>query len=405
MTIGYEAEKGKHAQATGSLLTAERHNHGGTRRELQALPEEHFYMYLKLLRYILFGIVIAFTMRYLWTLSLLTALSFHNVLALDNATSSSVDAWLATEQIVAVQGVLNNIGTAGSKAQGAGAGIVIASPSKTDPDYFYTWTRDAALTVKCLVDRFVAGQNDVESLIQDYISAQARLQTVSNPSGGLCTGGLAEPKFNVNETAFTGAWGRPQRDGPALRATTMIDYANHLCAQGQEDTVRSIIWPIVQNDLSYVAQNWNETTFDLWEEVDSSSLFTTAMQYRALVQGEALATTLGLSCTSCVSQIPLVLCFLQSYWSDDFFLSNTGGGRSGKDVNSILTSIHMYDPAAACDASTLQPCSDKALSNHKVVTDSFRSVYALNSGISEGEAVAVGRYPEVWGLLLLSEHI
>jgi glucoamylase len=34
------------------------------------------------------------------------------------------------------------------------------------------------------------------------------------------------------------------------------------------------------------------------------------------------------------------------------------------------------------------------LANHKVVTDSFRSIYAINSGIREGTAVAVGRYPE-----------
>jgi glucoamylase len=34
------------------------------------------------------------------------------------------------------------------------------------------------------------------------------------------------------------------------------------------------------------------------------------------------------------------------------------------------------------------------LANHKVVTDSFRSVYPINSGIAEGTAVSVGRYPE-----------
>lgn len=39
-------------------------------------------------------------------------------------------------------------------------------------------------------------------------------------------------------------------------------------------------------------------------------------------------------------------------------------------------------------------CSDRALANHKVVTDSFRSIYTINSGIAEGVAVAVGRYPE-----------
>lgn len=81
---------------------------------------------------------------------------------------------------------------------------------------------------KALVDQLIAGNKSLEPLIQQYISAQANLQTVNNPSGGLCSGGLAEPKFEVNLTPFTGAWGRPQRDGPALRATAMIAYSRYL---------------------------------------------------------------------------------------------------------------------------------------------------------------------------------
>lgn len=42
---------------------------------------------------------------------------------------------------------------------------------------------------------------------------------------------------------------------------------------------------------------------------------------------------------------------------------------------------------------TFQPCSDKALSNHKAVIDSFRS-WGINNGIPQGQAVAVGRYIE-----------
>lgn len=98
------------------------------------------------------------------------------------------------------------------------------------------------------------------------------------------------------------------------------------------------------------------------------------------------------------SRAPQVLCFLQSFWSSSsgYIISNINenNGRSGKDANSILSSIQTFDPAAACDATTFQPCSDRALANHKVVTDSFRSIYTVNSGIAEGVAVAVGRYPE-----------
>ncbi len=74
--------------------------------------------------------------------------------------------------------------------------------------------------------------------------------------------------------------------------------------------------------------------------------------------------------------------------------ANTGGGRSGKDANTALASIHTFDAAAGCDAVTFQPCSDKALSSLKVYVDAFRSIYTINSGIASNAAVATGRYPE-----------
>lgn len=73
---------------------------------------------------------------------------------------------------------------------------------------------------------------------------------------------------------------------------------------------------------------------------------------------------------------------------------NGGEYRAGKDANSVLTSIHNFDPAVGCDPVTFQPCSDKALSNHKALVDSFRDIYQINSGIAPGKAAAVGRYSE-----------
>lgn len=132
----------------------------------------------------------------------------------------------------------------------------------------------------------------------------------------------------------------------------------------------------------------------MWEEVEGSSFFTTAVQHRALVDGNNFAKTLELTCPHCESQAPQILCFLQSYWTGSYVNSNFGGDRSGKDANSILASIHTFDPEAKCDDATFQPCSARALANHKEVTDSFREVYAVNKDIPTGEAVAVGRYAE-----------
>ncbi|TFK87333.1 carbohydrate-binding module family 20 protein [Polyporus arcularius HHB13444] len=316
------------------------------------------------------------------------------------AQSSSADAYVASESPIAKAGVLANIGPSGSKSSGAKAGVVIASPSTSNPNYLYTWTRDSSLVFKALIDQFTTGEDgSLRTLIDQFTSAEATLQQVSNPSGTVSTGGLGEPKFNIDETAFTGAWGRPQRDGPALRATAIITYANWLLANGNGTSyVTNTLWPIIKLDLDYVENNWNQSTFDLWEEINSSSFFTTAVQHRALREGATFASKIGQ--TSVVSgyttQADNLLCFLQSYWNPTagYVTANTGGGRSGKDSNTVLTSIHTFDPAAGCDAATFQPCSDKALSNLKFYVDSFRSVYSINSGIASNAAVAVGRYPE-----------
>ncbi|PSR78190.1 hypothetical protein PHLCEN_2v7522 [Hermanssonia centrifuga] len=315
------------------------------------------------------------------------------------AQTTSVDTYVATESPIAKAGLLANIGPNGSKSSGAKAGVVIASPSTSNPNYLYTWVRDSSLVFKVLVDQYTAGTDtSLRGLIDDFVTAEATLQQVTNPSGSVDTGGLGEPKFNIDETAFTDPWGRPQRDGPALRSIAIVTYANWLLDNGNTTFVSQTLWPIIQLDLNYVANFWNQSTFDLWEEVDSSSFWTTAVQHRSLREGSSLATRIGQ--TSSVAfykaQADNLLCFLQTYWnpSGHYITANTGGGRSGIDSNTVLASIHTFDPAAGCDASTFQPCSDKALSNLKVYVDSFRSIYPINNGIASNGAVATGRYPE-----------
>lgn len=121
----------------------------------------------------------------------------------------SVDSFVATESPIALSRLLCNIGSDGCYAQGVASGAVLASPSKNNPDYFYTWTRDSALTLKEIIDTFTNGYDaNLQTEIENYIAAQARLQGVSNPSGSLSDGtGLGEPKFEVNLTEFTGSWG------------------------------------------------------------------------------------------------------------------------------------------------------------------------------------------------------
>ncbi|KAK6206338.1 hypothetical protein LQW54_007790 [Pestalotiopsis sp. IQ-011] len=303
-----------------------------------------------------------------------------------------LDAYVTAERSIALQGVLNNIGPNGSLATGAAAGYVVASPSQANPDY-------SALTLKMIVDEFILGATNLQPYIENYLHAQAVLQTVSNPSGTFLPSGkgLGEPKYNVDGTRYNGNWGRPQRDGPALRAVALITYSNWLAANGQASRAKTVVWPIISNDLSYVGQYWNSTGFDLWEEVSGSSFFTVQNQYRALVEGATLASTLGVNCTGC-DQAPEVLCFLQSFWNGDYFIGNinTNTVRNGLDANTILGSIAIFDVNASCDSGAIQPCSSRGLSNFKAFVDSFRngSLYPINDGVAVDAGIALGRYTE-----------
>ena len=100
----------------------------------------------------------------------------------------------------------------------------------------YTWTRDSGLIISTLLPTFLpepylrswtydpastaaywmngdTNTSDLllEPLIRAYVESQAQLQVVQTRSGGLADGGLNEPKYDVNATAFDGEWGRPQR--------------------------------------------------------------------------------------------------------------------------------------------------------------------------------------------------
>jgi glucoamylase len=85
---------------------------------------------------------------------------------------------------------------------------------------------------------------------------------------------------------------------------------------------------------------------------------------------------------------------MQSFWTGRFIRSNLDSSRSGKDAATLLAVTHTFNPLAECDDVTFQPCSARALANHRRIMDTFRDVYDINADRGQDEAVAVGRYPE-----------
>src|SRR5262249_35072940 len=108
---------------------------------------------------------------------------------------------------------------------------------------------------------------------------------------------LGEPKFHLDGRAFNEPWGRPQNDGPALRALYNIRLAEWLLSQGDSSTLQRAIardgGALITSDLDYIAAHWSDASYELWEEEKSYHFDTRYKQYQALAEGAVLARKMG----------------------------------------------------------------------------------------------------------------
>ncbi|KAF8456941.1 Six-hairpin glycosidase-like protein, partial [Terfezia claveryi] len=225
-----------------------------------------------------------------------------------------LEAWLHDQHIYAFNQILANIGPNGANARGTAPGCILASPSRHAPNYYYQWIRDGGIVISSLVEQWQKGKwpkEEEKSIIDrllkvfmDYVDIQKNLQWTNNPSGGFYDGGLGEPKFNADGSGFTGNWGRPQRDGPALRTTAIINVLRAAATTypillTDYPFLRKLYEPslpatsIIKADLEYVAHTWPRDGFDLWEEVNGVHFFTAMVQLKALEDGASLARKFG----------------------------------------------------------------------------------------------------------------
>ena len=214
---------------------------------------------------------------------------------------NDITSWLSvnigSEAETAFQKMFVNINPA---IPDAAQGVVVAARSgpsyaQTDPDYEYNWVRDASLTMDVVQSLYAAATKaKAKAAYQNILFEYATARATEQNDPGLQTG-LGEPKFYLNNTIFTGPWGRPQNDGPATSAITLMDFANDYLANGGSiDTVKQKIYDSsafpanapVQKDLLFVASNWSSPSFDLWEEEESDHFYTRMVQRRALVLGQ-----------------------------------------------------------------------------------------------------------------------
>lgn len=339
---------------------------------------------------------------------------------------SQVNLPLAKRAQIARAKLYQNISPPGTKP-----GVVVASPSKKDPDYFYHWVRDAALVMVPVLQQYKTTRSqsvktDLFHKFHNFIQFSRSNQQIkdADPNHIDLRFIMGEPKFTVWGGAYNRGWGRPQNDGPALRAITLIQYAEQLIKEGRTQYVLDNIYrpeipayTVVKADLEYTAHHLNIplTPFtkqflpekdqnrpyhyyecsDYWEEVKDFHVTTLMAQRKALVLGAKIARyfkDFG-AAKFYEKRAKLASTVLEYFWTPQDNIirvtldRNKHGKKSGLDVATILGSLHSE--VEGLSYNVLDPrVHSTALRIKKV----FNQVYDINK---KGYiATAIGRYPE-----------
>jgi glucoamylase len=263
----------------------------------------------------------------------------------------------------------------------------------------------------------------LSTILDAYTSLQSDIQHTSNPSGTFDDlSGLGEPKFGVDGKPFTGSWGRPQRDGPALRALTLMHYvreynASHpsLWSSSQatdffEPYYHASMPPnsVIKADLEYVSHYWNESGFDLWEEVEGLHFFNLMVSARSLREGSDFARSFGDHGAAewYAAQASYIENLLSKFWNPTkgHLVETLWSKRSGLDCGLLLGSLHALPSDTSSDEAVYPPWSDEMLVSLLALSRDQYNRFPINSRTSEDqdddvevfsfEGTGIGRYPE-----------
>ena len=287
---------------------------------------------------------------------------------------------------------------------GIHAGVVVASPSQSAPNYFFHWVRDAAISFMQVQSFYLTEAGNSRPSLQSWMTAHLSLNLGFQAIPNLMTGD-GEPKFNVDGSAFQGPWGRPQTDGPALRAISFIYFLNIVLKENwsNRDQIVSHLYDsklptqsLIKTDLEYVAHHWNQNSFDLWEEALGSHFFTLVVQRRAMVDGAKLAQSFGDNGAAQFysQQAQQIGQVLQSFWnSSGNYVVTTINMQSGPRKVSLLdSSVLLAALYGDVGDGFYAPYDDRILATLEVLKEVFRKEYPINQNPNLG--VAIGRYPE-----------
>jgi glucoamylase len=187
---------------------------------------------------------------------------------------------------------------------------------------------------------------------------------------------LAETRVNPDGTLDITDWPRPQHDGPALRALTVLRWG----AEGEAAD-------LLRRDLAFVLHRGGRPCFDIWEEEFGLHAYTMRVSAVALSAGAPWLAERGESemAQRCRAEAAGLEKTLDAFWTEEggYIRSrHVEGGAPGKllDCAVILAANH---------AGVTGPRYEATL---RRLEELFLAAYPINRNLPAARAPALGRY-------------
>jgi glucoamylase len=178
---------------------------------------------------------------------------------------------------------------------------------------------------------------------------------------------------------------------------------------GQYYTVEMPPRSVIKADLEYVSHFWNQSSFDLWEEIEGLHFFNLMVSARSLREGSNLARTFGDvgAADWYEEQAGYIESFLGKFWDTQkgHLVETLSSKRSGLDCGLLLGSLHALPADDFEDHSVFPPWSDEILVSLLALSRDQRDRFPINSSPSDEDqddeveedsfqGTGLGRYPE-----------
>lgn len=257
-------------------------------------------------------------------------------------------------------------------------GAVAAAPDLHTPggSYFYHWARDGALTINTLSS--YANKTFSQKYTSNYLEWVIFIQNKKDPNG---IDIRIEPKYEIpSGISYTGAWCRPQNDGPGLQAIALINSIT--------DMTKS--WPTIKYNLDYIVSGYNSLTCDLWEEITNSDFFWNRVTMaKALSLGSQLAGVLGYvnDATIWLNTANLIKSNIYStHWNGFYFYESNNRPVDGAVIVALNNGFDNTD-------NFLNPLSYEIASTIYYYNQVFSNEYSINFKDQNLYGILYGRYP------------